>query len=131
MFKIQPKTAPFPFDVQIPVIDDRGQTVRHKIRFLFRRLSRTQFDELVKSTSPDRDAMTHGNLTADEGLELNVQQAMGFCAGWQNVTGVDDEPLDFNAENLRALFDLIPNSFNDLVETYVRAWNGGEAARKN
>ena len=126
MFKLQPKTAPFPFDVQIPVIDDRGQTVRHKIRFLFKRLTRTQFDALLKATAPDRD-----NLTAEEGLDFNVQQAMGFAVGWQDVTDHNDEPLDFNADNLRALFDHYPNSFSALVETYVRAWNGGEAARKN
>jgi hypothetical protein len=127
MFKLAAKTTPFPYDVTIPIVDDRGQTVRHKIRFLFKRLSRTQFDDLLKVTANDRDTP----LNAEEGLQANVEQALGFCAGWQDVTGSDDAPLEFTADNLRLLFDHFPNSFGALVETYVKAWNGGEGARKN
>lgn len=126
MFKLAAKTAPFPYDVVIPAVDDRGQTVRHKIRFLFNRLSRTQFDAVVKSTSTDVEPRN-----AEESLQANVEQAMGFCAGWHDVTGADDAPLEFNADNLRLLFDHFPNSFGALVETYVKAWRGGEGARKN
>lgn len=127
MFKLAPKTQPFPYDVQIPVIGENGTPIKHRIRFLFKRLSRTQFDAMAQETRPDENT----ELSAPEVLDLNVRQAIGFCVGWQDVIGADDQPLEFNPDNLRLLFDAYPSASQALQSAYIQAWNGGAALQKN
>lgn len=127
MFKLQQKTEPFSYDLYIPAVSDTGATVKHKVRFKFRRLSRLAFDELLQRHRTDPDA----ERSAAEVLDSNVAEALEYCVGWEGVTGPDDQPLEFNAATLRELFNLHPGSYPAIVQAFITAFQGGDAARKN
>ena len=132
MFKLAPKTEPFTWPVVIPEVNDSGTVVKHRVNFQFKRLSRTAFDKVVaiertrlRQRDPDAE------LSADEALDINVEQALEYVAGWQDVKGPDGNPYEFTQEHLRELFDAYPGAFNAVQTAFLTAWNGGEAVRKN
>ena len=132
MFKLAPKTAPFAFDVIIPDVNDNGAVIKHKVRFLFNRMTRTELDQ--KETAI-KDALGYADadrMTAQQTIELQVERALLYCAGWKDVTGPEGEPLEYTRDNLFALFNAYPGAYPALFETYVRlVFNNGEALQKN
>ncbi len=132
MFKLAPKSAPFTWPVVIPEVNDNGTVVEHRVTFAFKRFSRTAFDKVVEvERARLRQRDPDAELSAEEALDINVEQALEYVAGWQDVTGPDDQPYEFTPEHLRELFDAFPGAFSAVQTAFLTAWNGGEAVRKN
>lgn len=77
---------------------------------------------LEKATRPHRKAIQSGsmdNATADR-LYRDVF-ADTVVLGWENVTGPDGKPLEFNKENVLKLFQDLPDLFQDLREQAANA----------
>jgi hypothetical protein len=130
MFKLAPKNAPITWPVIIPEADADGRVTKHKVTFIFNRLSRTELDRrdaAITTAMGDLDAMS-----VEQTLDVQAERALVYCSGWQDVRGPDNDPLEFNRENLRSLFDVYPAAYPALLQTYLRImFNGGEAQQKN
>jgi Phage tail assembly chaperone len=132
MFKLAQKTAPFSHDVIVPEVNDNGTIVKHKIRFLFNRMTRTELDQKESALKDSMGFVDSDRLTAQQTIEHQVERAMIYCADWKDVTTPEGEPLEFNRDNLFALFNSYPGAYPALFDTYVRlVFNNGEALQKN
>lgn len=102
MFKIQSekdKTINWPVTVETAA--DGGKIQKFEFTGTFRLLSDDDKDALAASAPADLGDDTTVAL-AGAWKEAMIDQIMKVMSGWKSVVGEDDQPIEFNRDNLRA-----------------------------
>lgn len=62
-------------------------------------------------------------MPEEEAMDLAIEVLLaGSLMGWENITGEDDEPLEFNHDNAVKLFKDLPDVFTS-AQMFVRNMN--------
>lgn len=108
MFKIQSeanKTINWPVTVEIAA--DGGKIQKFEFTGIFKLLSDDEKDALAPAVAALDDSAADGDVQKAADLagawkESMIDQIMGVMTGWKSVVGADDQPIEFNRDNLRA-----------------------------
>lgn len=66
---------------------------------------------------PFKKAIQHGSLSNEQAKQMDRTAFLETCLlGWENVTGPDGAPLEFNRANAEMLFSSLPDLYDDLRE---------------
>ena len=108
MFKVAQSDS-YKYKVTVEMNGEGGQKEKSSFSVQFKRLSQSEFTELVQTE----------NLTF-EALKAQV------LAGWDGLVGSDNQPLEFNEANRAALFE-IPEARFALREAFWESVRMGKA----
>jgi hypothetical protein len=109
MFSIK-QSDTFSWPVKFRLAGD-GEAVDHEFTAVFKRLTRSKFDQHVKAVTS------------------NVELIREVMVGWAGVTDERGEPLEFTAANLEALLD-IPMVNGAIAHAFLDVQSGA-ALEKN
>ncbi len=120
-FTLSPKSEGFYYTISVPYINDRGVSQVDKFEMKFKRISRSQLNELQKA----QERISESDVQGDS-LERDVDYVMEIAEGWRHIDG---EP-DFTRENVYTMLDKYANAASAIVAAFFEATLGG-GKRKN
>ena len=118
------KTDSFYYPINLPVMTG-GRSQIARFEFRFKELPRSRFNALLKERTATSD------LDIDS-LDRDTDYIMDIADGWRGVNDANDNPLEFNRENLTALLDTFQHAANEIGNAYIEAvFNGGRKAKNS
>lgn len=93
--------------------------------FFVSRMSRTNkkyLQALERNTKPHRRAIELETIKPDQAESINMQVFVdAILLGWENIKGKDGEAIQFSKEAAKALFEKLPDLYDDLNEKAKKA----------
>ena len=119
MFKISTISQTYLHPVTVDVPNGAGKPVQHKFKISFKRKSQEELDEMHRR-------LNAAQLEEGETVMSDDELLVDVVAGWEDVFGDDDQPLEFTPENFAALKNIHPvrptlvQAFFDSIKTAKR-----------
>jgi hypothetical protein len=119
MFKIGSVSQTYLQPVEVEVPNGGGKTIKHIFKARFKRKTQAELDEIHRRLNA---------LQLKDGEELLSDDALlrEVMDGWEDVLDGQDQPQEFNEENLATLLDIYPTrprlvkAFFDSIQTSKR-----------
>jgi hypothetical protein len=122
-FVLSKQEKPFWYKVEIPVVNELGNTRSFTFEMLFKRFSRSKVNQMFddnKNRSEQTDI-----------LEADVDYVMDIAEGWRYITDEDGKDVPFVREAVHALIDQFPNAAGRITAAFFDATLSGGAKVKN